>query len=168
MMTYAALFLLTSYMKHGITHYDGYILARDAHHTCIKLPASASKVARKRKGSLRITNGAAGTFRRVPVYHRVAFGQMVAIASRGQQCLRHAGGYWAPIVVETTFGLYRSAPDMLACIQETVERYERVFYGALLRGACGRDGVLRSRTRLRRQHGALRAGDGPSGGEYEE
>lgn len=107
-------------------------------------------------------------FRRVAVYHRVAFREMVAIASRGQECLRHAGGYWAPIIVQSTFGLYRSAPDMLTCIQEMVERYEHLFYGALLRGTCGRDGALRARTRLRRQHGALRACDGPSGGPYEE
>jgi hypothetical protein len=93
---------------------------------------------------------------------------MVGIAARGQRCLRHAGAYWAPIVVEGTFGLYRSAPDMLACLQETVDRYEGLFYGALLRGACGRDGVLRSRTHLRRRNGALRACGGASGGEHEE
>jgi hypothetical protein len=115
-----------------------------------------------------IAYGAAAYFRRVPVYHRVAFGQMVGIAARGQRCLRHAGAYWAPIVVEGTFGLYRSAPDMLACLQETVDRYEGLFYGALLRGACGRDGVLRSRTHLRRRNGALRAWGGASGGDYEE
>jgi hypothetical protein len=123
---------------------------------------------RKRKHSLRLANGAMAGFRRVAVYHRVAFREMVAIASRGQQCLRHAGAYWAPIVVQSTFGLYRSAPDMLTCIQEMVERYEHLFYGALLRGTCGRDGVVRSRTHLRRKNGALRACDGPAGGEYEE
>lgn len=125
-------------------------------------------MSRKLDGSLRPTNAPTPRFRRVAVYHRVAFREIVAIASRGQQCLRHAGAYWAPIAVQSTFGLYRSAPDMLACIQETVERYERLFYGSLLRGACGRDGVLRSRTHLRRKNGALRAHSNPSGGEHEE
>jgi len=121
-----------------------------------------------RQESRNIEEIAPARLRRIPVYHRVAFGQMVAIASRGQQCLRHAGAYWAPIAVEGRFGLYRSAPDPLACIWETVDRYERLFYGALLRGACGPDGVVRSRTHLRRKNGALRACDGPPGGVYDD
>jgi hypothetical protein len=54
---------------------------------------------------------------------------------------------------------------MLACVQEQVEDYELLFYGSLLRNACGRDDVLRPRTRLWRQtNGTLRALAAATGG----
>jgi len=102
--------------------------------------------------------GAAGIrLRRVRVYHRAPFRELVAAALGGRECIRHGGEHWAPIEVRRGIGIYRRAPDPLACLQETVERYELILYGALLRGACGRDGMVRTRTHLvRRGDGALR------------
>jgi len=107
--------------------------------------------------------------RRSAVFHRTAFRQLVAAVLEGQACLRHAGTYWVPLVAERTFGIYLRSPDILACVQEQVEDYEAMVYERLLRGTCGRDGVLRPRTRLLREGGGtLRAFATPSGGADDE
>ena len=106
--------------------------------------------------------------RRAAIYHRTVFRELVAAAQQGQACLRHAGACWAPLVATRSFGIYRPAPDMLTCVQERVEEYELMLYSALLHSACGRDGLLRPRTRLwRQQDGALGTLTARSGGRHD-
>ena len=101
---------------------------------------------------------------RTGVFHRVVFSRLLQTALAGQRCLRHAGGYWAPVLTDRGFGIYRPAPDPLACLEGQLEDYEALFYGSLLRDACGRDGLLRPRSRLCRQpSGALRMLDDQGG-----
>jgi hypothetical protein len=103
--------------------------------------------------------------KRVAVLHKEVFQHLLQSALEAKSCLRHSGAYWAPLVAAPTFGVYRRAPDHLGCFQDEVERYESVLYESLLRGVCGRDGVIRRRTRLwRDESGALRAGSGHFGG----
>ncbi len=85
----------------------------------------------------------------------------------GAACLRHRGACWAPLISGRRFGVYLRSPDLLACVQEQVEDYESMVYQALLKGACGRDGVVRPRARvLREDNGTLRAfGAHLAGGE---
>ncbi len=107
----------------------------------------------------------ASRLRRSFVYHRAAFDSLVEVALEGLAYLRHSGAYWSPVVATRGFGIYRRAPDMLACVQDQIEDYEALVYASLLRGACGRDGILRPRTRLwRKGDGTFGASLTPVGG----
>ena len=90
---------------------------------------------------------------RVPVFHEGTFRALVKQALRGQRCFRYARGYWEPFITGRRFGIYRRAPDGLACIQERVEHYEFFLYSRLLTHHCGQDGALRPRSSLRRRVG---------------
>ena len=106
--------------------------------------------------------------KRAAIFHRTVFQELLAAARQGQACLRHAGACWAPLVATRSFGIYLPAPEMLTCVQERVEEYELMLYSALLHSACGRDGLLRPRTRLWRQRdGALGTLIAPGGGQHD-
>jgi len=100
---------------------------------------------------------------RVPVHHRAVFRSLLSDAVKGASCFRHHGNYWRPIHKGRQFALYRRAPDYLFAIREKVRDYEFSFYHELLRGRCGRDGVLRPRTCLWQRHGTYRAAIGADG-----
>lgn len=97
------------------------------------------------------------------VLHRATFRALLCDAVAGASCLRHGRRYWKPVHKGRKFALYGLAPDYLAAIQETVRDYEFSFYHSLLRGRCGRDGVLRPRTCLWRRDGTYRASIGADG-----
>lgn len=101
---------------------------------------------------------------RVRVFHKATFRALLSDAVEGASCLRHRGRYWKPVHRGRQFAVYGRAPDFLTSVQERVRDYEFSFYQSLLRGHCGRDGVLRRRTRLWRQDdGTYRASIGADG-----
>ena len=100
---------------------------------------------------------------RVRVFHRATFRALLSDAMAGASCLRHRGRYWKPFHKGRQFALYGRAPDYLGAVQERVRDYEFSFYHGLLRGGCGRDGVLRPRTCLWQRDGTYRASIGADG-----
>ena len=100
---------------------------------------------------------------RVRVHHRTVFRSLLSAAVIGASCFRHQGGYWKPIHKGRQFAIYRRAPDYLFAIRERVRDYEFSLYQGLLRGRCGRDGVLRPRTCLWQRDGTYRASIGADG-----
>ena len=100
---------------------------------------------------------------RVRVFHKATFRALLSNAAAGVSCLRYRGRYWKPVHRGRQFDVYARAPDYLASVQERVRDYEFFFYQSLLRGRCGRDGVLRPRTCLWRSDGTYRASIGADG-----
>jgi len=101
---------------------------------------------------------------RVPVFHEGTFRALLLTALHGLRYFRYRGRFWQPVEVRRGFALYRQAPDWLACLQQRVEEYEFFVYSQLLYGHCGRDGILRPCTHLRRgSNGAYRQGDDTEG-----
>ena len=101
---------------------------------------------------------------RVRVFHKPTFRALLSDAVEGASCLRYRGRCWKPVHRGRQFAVYGRAPDFLTSVQERVRDYEFSFYQSLLRGHCGRDGVLRRRTRLWRQDdGTYRASIGADG-----
>lgn len=101
---------------------------------------------------------------RVQVFHKATFRALLSDAVEGASCLRYRGCYWKPVHRGRQFAVYGRAPDFLTSVQKRVRDYEFSFYQSLLRGHCGRDGVLRRRTRLWRQNdGTYRASIGADG-----
>lgn len=103
---------------------------------------------------------------RTPVFHPLMFKELLDEVMTGQAGLRYRGKWWAPLVTERTFSVYRRAPDLLAGVQEQVETYEFSLYAGMLRSYCGPDGKIRPRSRLwRGADGVYRTTHGVSGGE---
>lgn len=86
---------------------------------------------------------------RVPIFHEGTFRAIVRVALRAGRCFRYADDYWEPLYTGRRFALYCRSSFSLAWIQQRVASYEFFLYSRLLHGHCGRDGVLRPRSRPR-------------------
>lgn len=84
---------------------------------------------------------------RHPIFHQGTFEKILKALQQASLCHRAAGTYWEPVFRHNGVRIYRRAEYDLEWLQERVEEYEHYLYRSLAMGFCGKDGLLRPRTR---------------------
>jgi hypothetical protein len=94
---------------------------------------------------------------RHPILHQGTFEKIVKFARHASRDRHPAGQSWRLVSNEEGVQIYRPMDPDLAWLRNRVDTYEQYLYRSLAGGYCGRDGILRPRTRdMLREAGGFR------------